>query len=122
MEEITRNKETETTKYEEYCKKDILATDAAYNAYKTSANCKINKMKDWFGKHKEEIKGELRRLCWYAVGIGVGYFVGTKMHDLRIDNGLMRMYSDGLMKFFDPATGNEVDIDELGKVIKKIYK
>lgn len=83
---------------------------------------KKSKVKVWFDKHKEEIKGEALRFCWYAVGIGVGYFVGTKLNSLRIDNGLLRMHADGLIKFFDPAAGIEVDMSELGKVVRKTYK
>lgn len=83
---------------------------------------KKNRVKVWFNEHKEEIKGEALRLCWYAVGISVGYFVGTKLSCLRIDNGLLRMHADGLIKFFDPAAGIEVDLSELGKVVRKTYK
>ena len=83
---------------------------------------KKSKVKVWFDKHKEEIKGEALRFCWYAVGIGVGYFVGTKLNSLRIDNGLLRMHADGLIKFFDPAAGIEVDMSELGKIVRKTYK
>lgn len=81
-----------------------------------------NRIKGWIEEHKEEIKGEVIRICWYAVGIGVGYFIGGKIHDLRIDSGTKQLYIDGILKFFDPSTGQEINLSELGKVVKRIYK
>lgn len=83
---------------------------------------RIAGVKAWYKEHKEGIKGEAIQLCWYAVGIGVGYFVGTKLNSLRIGSGLMRLHDDGVMKFFDPLSEKEIDISELGKVVKKMYK
>ena len=83
---------------------------------------RIAVVKAWYQEHKEGIKGKAIRLCWYAVGIGVGYFVGTRLNDLRIDSVLMRLHADGVMKFFDPFSEKEIDISELGKVVKEMYK
>jgi len=82
---------------------------------------KIIKMKVWFEEHKDEIAKEAIRVSWYLLGLGVGYFVGNKLSEWKMGYGLAGLHNDGIMKFFDPAKGIEVGIDEARNISKRMY-
>ncbi len=80
------------------------------------------KMKAWYEKHKDDISKEAIRVSWYLLGLSLGYFVGSKLSEWQMDSGLSRLHDDGIMKFFDPAKGIEVDVTEATKIVKQMYK
>jgi hypothetical protein len=70
---------------------------------------KDNKIKVWYEEHKDGIKTSVKRLGYCAVGVGIGYFVGTKRGDYLTELGLSAAHAMGYLKFFNPDTGAEVD-------------
>ena len=77
------------------------------------------KMKNWYEENKETIKAEAVRVGWYALGLGVGYFVGDKVSTYKINDGLNHVHEAGIIKFFDPTTGLEVTTREAINVMNR---
>lgn len=81
-----------------------------------------NRIKRWFDEHKNEIRAEAVRVVWYAFGFGVGYFVCDKISEYSHGLHLQTLHADGIVKFFDPSSGLEVDVEKAVEIAKKIYK
>ena len=73
-------------------------------------------MKEWIEEHKEG----LIRIGYYAVGFGIGCFVTDKIQSKAYARGLKGFHQSGIIKFFDPATGIEVDAYGVLRVIDRI--
>ena len=83
---------------------------------------KNKKLKVWFDEHKNEIKTEAIRITYYALGLGIGYFVGDKICGHRMNSGLMIIHNAGIIKFFNPSTGLEVDYKDAVSIIDQFSK
>lgn len=82
----------------------------------------MNNMKEWYNGHKNEIKSEVVKMVYYVVGFGFGYFAANKIAGYRTTVGLASFHDDGIIKFYNPSTGLEVDtIKEVNDVVKKFY-
>lgn len=81
-----------------------------------------NKIKRWFDEHKNEIKAEAVRVGWYAFGFCVGYFLCDKISEYSHGSGLRTLHEDGIIKFFDPSSGLEVDVEKAVEIAKEIHK
>lgn len=51
----------------------------------------------------------------------LGTVVGDKYCLLKTGSGLERMHNAGVLKFFDPATGNEVNPEQVIEVCKRVF-
>lgn len=85
-------------------------------------NEKKNKMKKWFEENKNEIKTEALKITYYAVGLGIGYFVGDKICSYQNAAGMQKLHEMGIFKFFDPSTGTEIDVNKAVEVAKEMLK
>lgn len=79
---------------------------------------KKERLKVWFDEHKNDIKV----YAYYATGICIGYFVGTKMANYRLTAGIGALHVDGIIKFIDPSNGAEIGIKKACEITKEIYK
>jgi hypothetical protein len=83
---------------------------------------KAQKLKTWIKDHEVEIKKTLKTIGVGAIlGFGLGYITGDKITTTKIGNGYARFHMDGLIKYFDPSTGKEIDIMEACEVARKMY-
>lgn len=73
-------------------------------------------MKEWVKEHK----GTLIGICCCAAGFGLGCFVTDKIDSKACARGLQRFHQSGIIKFFDPATGIEVDECGVQEVIERV--
>lgn len=80
------------------------------------------KAKRWFDEHKNEIKSEAVRVAWYAFGFCVGYFVCNKISDYRVGAGMYALHEDGIIKFFNPSSGIEVDVNKAIEIAQQMHK
>lgn len=60
-------------------------------------------MKEKAKEFWEEQKGEIARVVYFGLGLGIGYFTGKSIMGLRIENGLQRCIKakpelDGMIK------------------------
>lgn len=81
---------------------------------------RVNKIKNWYGEHKEGIMntllvGGVSALC--TVG---GYLVGTKLTEFKNSIAIMRLHDKGLVQFVNPQTGVKISIAEANEVVKTI--
>lgn len=83
---------------------------------------KSETIKERFDKHKEGIKKEAVRCFWFALGLGVGYFISDKISDYQVGAGLDRLAREGIIKFFEPSTGLEVGIEKAVEIADKLNK
>lgn len=74
----------------------------------------MQKTKEWIKEHKEG----LVRFGYYSAGFAVGCFITDKISDYRIGNGIAKFHLAGIIKFFDPSTGDEISIMEANKILK----
>ena len=75
---------------------------------------KLQKVKGYVEEHKTGFK-------YAAFGVGMfisGCVVSTCINDIRAGRGIERIHDAGFIKFFDPATGNEVDVKTVCGLIK----
>lgn len=68
----------------------------------------IDKVKTWYNKNKDEIKKKLKIIGGAGACLGAGYLLGHKISELEISTGIVHYHDKGVLKFFDPLTGNEV--------------
>lgn len=78
----------------------------------------INKLKTWYGKNEDEIKTKAKKFGYCAAGLGVGYLVGKQMTIFKSALGLADMNSLGIIKFFDPSKGVEINVKEACALLK----
>ena len=83
---------------------------------------KSEKIKAWFEEHKKAIGDNAVRIFWYALGLGVGYFVTDRISDIQVGCGLEKLANQGILKFFDPSTGLEVSVDKAVEIAEKLNK
>lgn len=77
------------------------------------------KVKNLYEEHDVEIQA--------AVSVGAclltGYIFGYKCSSINSAIGMATMHGDGILKFMDPNTGEEIKTSvEAAKVIKDFYK
>lgn len=78
---------------------------------------KTSKVKAWWGRYKYHILG-------FGAGIGAfgyGCLMGNYVSNYRRRVGELRLHDKGIIKYFDPETGMEVDVDEACKVVKRVF-
>ena len=83
---------------------------------------RIDKIKNWAKENKDEIIGVCGGIAAATAGcilMVTGYKLGHAECDLRTSLGLMRMHDSGFLKFFNPETGLEVNVEEATKLIKE---
>lgn len=83
---------------------------------------KEKKVKRWFDEHKKEIKSGMMKVGIYAIGFGIGYFTADKITTFRIGAGLSTLRTSGIIKFFDPSNGLEIDVNKAVDLVKQIGK
>jgi hypothetical protein len=80
------------------------------------------KLKGWYEENKGEIKRDLSKLMWYGFGFVVGGVAASKLGDLATSAGLCRAHDEGILKFFNPFTNEEISVDEAGKLMYQLAK
>lgn len=79
---------------------------------------KKKRVKRWFEDHKKEIK---TTICVLAGGF-ICYSICDKISDYKVGTNLSRFHDEGIIKFFDPSSNQEIDLDKAMEIIiKKIY-
>lgn len=69
-------------------------------------------LKSWCMNHKKEL----------LIGGGITIFLLHEfINNICYARGLRKFHIDGFVKFFDPTTGNEIEIEQLVKLVKKFY-
>ena len=74
--------------------------------------------KEWREDNKDLID-KIAGVVYIAGFIGLGYVVGGRITELSVDNGLERCHNLGIIKFFNPSTGLEVNPNEALNVMKE---
>lgn len=80
------------------------------------------KLKKWFEENKDEIKNTASKIGWYAWGFGLAWFVTDKITKAQINAGLAVLNAEGVIKFFNPENGNELNFIEASKFIGSYKK
>ena len=82
------------------------------------------KLKVWYEEHKDGIKTEVTKIAWYGLGIGVGYFCGSKIKECQAATSIGILHNLGIVKFFDPSKGlaEEISVSEAIKVAERMRK
>lgn len=81
---------------------------------------KDNKIKKWFKDHKDDIVPGLVLFGYYAIGFGIGCIATKKLVDMQNVTAIRTLQVDGILKFVDPRSNNEISIEEACKVYKEI--
>lgn len=79
---------------------------------------KTSKFKAWWEKNKSDIE-----FCLWGMFMGAaGLQIGKRITGINRDIGTLRMHDKGILKYFDPDTGKEVDMDEACEVVKRVFR
>lgn len=78
---------------------------------------KTSEIKSWWEKNKGWIKN---------IGIGTalfggGVYIGDKICTICTAGGMQKYHEAGIIKFFDPVKGVEVDVEEACEVVKRTF-
>lgn len=78
------------------------------------------KIRTWYEENKEEIKkvgASIYNFVVVGVTVGAACVLTDKFTEQRIQLGIDRAYDEGIIKFFDPSNGNEVNMHEAAKLL-----
>lgn len=72
------------------------------------------KLKRWFEERKD---GLIRGACVFGACLATA-FITNKVSTVRCAISLKDMHDEGIIKFFNPSTGLEVNVTEACEVVK----
>lgn len=79
------------------------------------------KIRTWYEENKEEIKSKLVKGVCIIGGFISGSIVATKVANMNHKLGMAALHNDGLVKYFNPSTGQEISPYEISDVAREFY-
>lgn len=78
--------------------------------------------KEWWEKNKQDVTNLVWYVFGYALGGAVGYFTGKKVTTYQSACANAALREKGIIKYFNPATNTEVDVDEAVNIAREVFK
>lgn len=79
---------------------------------------KTSKLRAWWNRYKYHIQAFGICAALYGGGVCVGNYISNYQQSV----GTLRLHDKGIVKYFDPDTGMEVNIEEACEVVKRVFK
>lgn len=77
------------------------------------------KIKEWYRDNKDDIKQKAVIVGCTTAGLSVGWILGRKYSSTVFGINMFTANADGVLKFFNPETGLEMNIMEFADFISK---